>query len=263
MCCCSTPRVRALTIGSSSAQFSQSYSSPMDAECPTANVQPTIADGATPSGRSHCATDARTITLEKDRARRRERLASETAEEKERRLAQRRVRDRARRASRSSPVSETGLEQWRSAEQRRRAVESSRQREAHHARYRLNRERRLAAQDPEQVKFRDILLRLRDAKVTLSDCNYLMSRTPTRVHDLSPFSTALHLIPTVVEYKVAQLQASGQPIATIKAVHTGANAAKAPADDAGGLEAVVCLAHSARVMLTSNLWVDPTVYTNM
>ena len=55
---------------------------------------------------------------------------------------------------------------------------------------------------------------------------------------------------------MAQLQASGQPIATIKAVHTGANAAKAPADDAGGLEAVVCLAHSARVMLTRNLWVD-------
>ena len=86
-----------------------------------------------------------------------------------------------------------------------------------------------------------------------------MTRTPTRVQDVSPFATVLHLIPTVeavVEYYVAQLQASGQPIATIKAVHTGPNAAKAPADDAGGLEAVVCLAESARVMLTSNLWVD-------
>ena len=60
----------------------------------------------------------------------------------------------------------------------------------------------------------------------------------------------------MVEYNVAQLQASGQPIATIKAVHTGPNAAKAPADDAGGLEAVVCLARSARVILISNLWVD-------
>ena len=86
-----------------------------------------------------------------------------------------------------------------------------------------------------------------------------MTRTPTRVQVATPFFTALHLIPTVeavVEYKVAQLQASGQPIATIKAVHTGSNAAKAPADDAGGLEAVVCLAKSACVMLTSNLWVD-------
>ena len=83
--------------------------------------------------------------------------------------------------------------------------------------------------------------------------------TPTRVQYLTPFATALHLILTVkavVEYNVAQLHASGQPIATIKAVHTGDNAAKAPADDAGGLEAVICLATSARVMLTSSLWVD-------
>ena len=118
---------------------------------------------------------------------------------------------------------------------------------------------RQAGQDPRQVQFRDILLRLRDAKVTVADWNHLMTRTPTRVQDVSPFATALHLIPTVeavVEYNVAQLQASGQPIATIKAVHTGPNAAKTPADDAGGLEAVVCLATSARVMLTSNLWVD-------
>ena len=112
---------------------------------------------------------------------------------------------------------------------------------------------------PEQVKFRDILLRLRDAEVTVADWNHHMTRTPTKVQDVCLFSTALHLIPTVkavVEYNMAQLQASGQPIATIKAVHTGPNAAKAPADDAGGLEAVVCLAKSAHVMLTSNLWVD-------
>ena len=102
-----------------------------------------------------------------------------------------------------------------------------------------------AGQDPDQVRFRDILLRLRDAKVTLADWNHLMTRTPTRVQDVTAFTSALHVIPTieaVVEYNVAQLQASGQPIATIKAVHSGPNAAKAPADDAGGLEAVICLA---------------------
>ena len=110
---------------------------------------------------------------------------------------------------------------------------------------------RQAGQDPEQVKFRDILLRLRNAEVTVTDWNHLMTRTRTQVQDVSPFSSALHLIPTVEavdEYNIAQLQASGQPIATIKAVHTGPNA--------GGLEAVICLAKSARVMLTSNLWVD-------
>ena len=118
---------------------------------------------------------------------------------------------------------------------------------------------RQAGHDPEQVKFRNILLRLRDAKVTVADWKHLMQQTPTKVQDPSVFSEALQLHPTVeavVEHNVTKLHASGQPIATIKAVHTGANAAKAPADDAGGLEAVICLANSARVMLTSNLWVE-------
>ena len=52
------------------------------------------------------------------------------------------------------------------------------------------------------------------------------------------------------------LHECGYPIATIKAVHTGANASSASADDAGGLEPVVMLSRSARVMLTSNLWVE-------
>ena len=86
-----------------------------------------------------------------------------------------------------------------------------------------------------------------------------MTQTPTGVTDLCPFANALHLhrtVEVVAEHNVAKLQASGQPIATIKAVHTGANASKASADDASGLEPFVCLAKSARVMLTSNLWVE-------
>ena len=111
---------------------------------------------------------------------------------------------------------------------------------------------RQAGQHPEQVKFRHIL---RDAKVTLADWSYLMTKTPSKVQDLSPFATTLHLISTVeavVEYNVAQLQASGQPIATIKAVHIGPNAAKAPADNAGGLEAIVCLAILLYVLWEKN-----------
>ena len=118
---------------------------------------------------------------------------------------------------------------------------------------------RQAGQDPEQARFRDILLRLRNAQVTMEDWNCLMKQTPTNVPDLTPFANALRLHPTVeavVEHNVAKLQASGQPIATIKAVHTGTNAAKASSDDASGLEAVVCLAKSARVMLTNNLWIE-------
>ena len=87
--------------------------------------------------------------------------------------------------------------------------------------------------------------------ITVDDSKYFMTQTPTLVQDLTPFATALHLILTieaVVEYNVAQLQTSGQPIAIIKAVHTGANAAKAPGDDrgAGGshLLSYVCLSHA-------------------
>ena len=76
---------------------------------------------------------------------------------------------------------------------------------------------RQAGQDPEQIRFRDILLRLRNAEVTVEDWNCLMTQTPTSVADLSPFANALHLHPTVeavVEHNVAKLQASGQPIAS-------------------------------------------------
>ena len=86
-----------------------------------------------------------------------------------------------------------------------------------------------------------------------------MIQTPAQVQDMAPFSTALHLHPTVeavVEHNVARLHASGQPIATIKAIQTGPNAAKASSEDAGGLEPIICLARGARVMLTANLWVD-------
>ena len=111
---------------------------------------------------------------------------------------------------------------------------------------------RQAGSDPDQGLFRDILLRLRNAQVTREDWGELMKHTP-------PFTSALHLYPTVeavVEHNVSKLKNSSQPIATIKAVHTGANAAKASSDDASSSEAVVCLAKSARVMLTSNLWVE-------
>ena len=104
---------------------------------------------------------------------------------------------------------------------------------------------RQAGQDPDQIRFRDILLRLRNAEVTMEDWQCLMKQTPTDVCDFTPFANALRLHPTVeavVEHNVAKLQASGQSIATIKAVHTGANAARASSDDASGLEAVVCLA---------------------
>ena len=124
----------------------------------------------------------------------------------------------------------------------------------------LNQVIRQAGQDPQQIQFRNILLRLRGGISTTDDWNYLMRRTPTEVQDLSLFANALHLYPTkeaVVEHNVAKLQDSNQPIATIKAVHTGSNACRASADEASGLEPVIRLSKFARVMLINNLWVDP------
>ena len=86
-----------------------------------------------------------------------------------------------------------------------------------------------------------------------------MKQTPAQVHDITPFSSTLYLHPTieaVVEHNVSKLHANGQPIAFIKAIHTGPNASKASCDDASGLEAIIYIAHDARAMLTSNLWTE-------
>ena len=115
---------------------------------------------------------------------------------------------------------------------------------------------RQSGQDSEQVRFRDILLRLRNAETTEEDWEHLMEQTPTRISDQSSFVTALRLFPMVedvADYNTNRLMECGHPIAEIKAVHTGANASSASPDDAGGLDPVVKLAKSARVMLTSNL----------
>ena len=97
---------------------------------------------------------------------------------------------------------------------------------------------RQAGSDPDQVRFRDILLHLRNAQVTKEDWEELMKQTPTEVHDLTPFANALHLyltVEAVVEHNITKLKDSGHTVATIKAVHTGNNAPKASSDDAGGL----------------------------
>ncbi len=128
-----------------------------------------------------------------------------------------------------------------------------------HKAFTLNQVMRQSGHNDEQVRFRCILHRLRNAQLTTNNWHCLMSQTPARVHDVSAFNTALHLHPTVeavVEHNLTRLRASGQPIATIKAVHGGANASKGTTNGAGGLQPVICIAHGARVMLTANLWVD-------
>lgn len=110
-----------------------------------------------------------------------------------------------------------------------------------------------------QILFRNILMRLRNGQTTVNDWHILINQTPTKVSNIQHFVDALHLYPTtqaVVEYNVSKFTSNGHPIATVKAVHTGKNASKCSPDDAGGLESIICLAHGARVMLTTNLWVE-------
>lgn len=76
-----------------------------------------------------------------------------------------------------------------------------------------------------------------------------MTRTAARVPDADTFKHALHLYPTVeavVEHNLTKLYSSGQPVAHIKAVHSGPNAAKASTDDASGLEPLIFIARGAR-----------------
>ena len=107
--------------------------------------------------------------------------------------------------------------------------------------------------DNDQVVFRNILFHLRDGQVTQEDWQHLMKQTPAQVEDLQQFHNALHLYPTieaVAEYNVTKLHTNGQPIATVKAIHTGANASKASPDDAAGLEPIICTAQLVLMVKT-------------
>ena len=111
---------------------------------------------------------------------------------------------------------------------------------------------RQSGQNSTQVNFRSILFHLQDACLTEDNWKCLMKHTVAEVSNLTPFNSALYLHPNfeaVMEHNVTKLRANGQPIAMIKALHTGTNAAKDSSEDAGGLEPI-CLAHGARVMLT-------------
>ena len=71
-----------------------------------------------------------------------------------------------------------------------------------------------SGEDDDQVRYCNILLRMRDGEVT-EDWQHLMKQTQVQVQDLAPFCNALHLYPTieaVAEHNVTKLRASGQPI---------------------------------------------------
>jgi hypothetical protein len=74
----------------------------------------------------------------------------------------------------------------------------------------------------------------------------------------SSFDDAICLYTTqedVHALNMQEIQALNEPCAQIAAKHDGgAQAAKASADDAGGLESFLLLSRCAKVMITRNLW---------
>jgi hypothetical protein len=111
-------------------------------------------------------------------------------------------------------------------------------------------------------QFRDLLLSLRDGNVSLPQWKLLCSRD--NVNHLSsdePFKSALSLFPTrkaVLHHNLNELRKSTNQIAVINADHPGRDkvSKQATSDDAGGLEAQIALCVGAKVMLTTNLWIE-------
>ena len=116
---------------------------------------------------------------------------------------------------------------------------------------------RVQGMTPEQVEFRDLLLRLRKGKSTVDDWELLLTRQPSNVTNLYEFEDSTRLFYSneqVDYYNHEQLTKLGLPIAHINARHSSAVAKKISSDDMSGLEPVVFLAKGARVMLIMNLW---------
>ena len=118
---------------------------------------------------------------------------------------------------------------------------------------------RVDGNSSEQHLFRDLLLRARNGESTPADWHTLLSRTPDRVSNIQEFEMSSirlsYLKSSVAEINIAKLKALNQPIATIKARHSG-GAQNLSSDEMGGLEPVIYLAKGARVMLTMNIWTE-------
>ncbi|CAB4037821.1 ATP-dependent DNA helicase pif1, partial [Paramuricea clavata] len=116
---------------------------------------------------------------------------------------------------------------------------------------------RVQGMSSEQVKFRDLLLRLRKGESTVNDWELLLTRQTSNISNLTEFEDATRLFYSneqVGNYNHNQLAKLEHPIAHINARHSSALAKTISADDMSGLEPVVFLAKGARVMLTMNSW---------
>ena len=116
---------------------------------------------------------------------------------------------------------------------------------------------RVQGDNPEQIQFRQLLLRLRKGDSTVDVWKLLLTRQPTNVDNLVEFNDAVRLFYSneeVANYNYEQLVTLQQPIAQISARHSSVAAKKVSPDNFSGLQPLVFLAKGAKVMLTMNLW---------
>ena len=123
--------------------------------------------------------------------------------------------------------------------------------------FRLQTNHRVQGSDPEQVRFRNLLERLRTADSTIEDWQLLLERQPSLVENIDDFKDAVRLYfknDDVNNYNHEKLIALNQPIAQINAHHSSAVAKTLDPDEFSGLHPVIYIAKGAKVMLTFNIW---------
>ena len=116
---------------------------------------------------------------------------------------------------------------------------------------------RVKGTDPEQIVFRDFLLRLRNGEISENDWKLLLTRQPSQANNIDQFKTATRLFYTneeVASFNYNSLLQLKQPIAKIEAKHSSSQAAKISPQDMYGLEPTLLISKNALVMLTMNLW---------
>jgi hypothetical protein len=113
---------------------------------------------------------------------------------------------------------------------------------------------------PSQVQFRNLLRHASHGSLTREEWGLLNSCFENNLppHDRVTFQDCVSLYTTcsdVHDVNVVKLQELNQPCARVTARHDGGHAAaRAPANEAGGLETHTLLAKGAKVMITRNIW---------
>lgn len=112
--------------------------------------------------------------------------------------------------------------------------------------------------DLEAVQFRQVLNNLRSSEATEADAEFLNTQYLRHLplESRAQFEDALYLCPTkdqVDEINNRRMAASGQPVLTVPARHTGVGANKFAEDNAEGLKRKIFLMEGAKVILTRNI----------